>query len=309
MIHVFIVNPMAGRGDFAEKLRKKISEFKDIEYYIFDTRNAGYEGELINRIQHIFEDEKLRIYCCGGSGTIRNILNDIDNLDNVEVAFFPCGLSNDFLKVFPKNEQKRFSVLEELIYGDVIDVDYIRYNNKGIALNTFSMGIDSSLIECMEKYRFLNTIGNISPYLWALPVALLKSRTTKCEVTIGDKHYVDDFTEIFFGNGNVLGGSVCVYDEAIVNDGVGKYLLLRADARRFWSIPIAFNLIKKKYYKLKYIAEYGDAQCIYIRRINDGPIKYNVDGELLTFGGTVKLEMVKKGLHFVVPKGVTLDEQ
>ena len=168
MIHVFIVNPMAGRGDFAEKLRKKISEFKDIEYYIFDTRNAGYEGELINRIQHIFEDEKLRIYCCGGSGTIRNILNDIDNLDNVEVAFFPCGLSNDFLKVFPKNEQKRFSVLEELIYGDVIDVDYIRYNNKGIALNTFSMGIDSALIECMEKYRFLNTIGNISPYLWLL---------------------------------------------------------------------------------------------------------------------------------------------
>ncbi|MCR4749621.1 MAG: hypothetical protein K5877_07535 [Lachnospiraceae bacterium] len=309
MIHVFIVNPMAGRMDFAEKLRRNISEFKDIEYYIFDTRNAGYEGELISRIQHIFEDEKLRIYCCGGSGTIRNIINDIDNLDNVEVAFYPCGLSNDFLKVFPIKEQKRFSKLEELIHGDVIDVDYIRYNNKGIALNSFSFGIDSVVLEEMEKFRFLNTIGNLSPYLMTLPISLLKSRTLKCEVTIGEKHYVDDFTEIFFGNGNVLGGSVHIYDKAVVNDGMGKYLLLRSEARRFWTIPIVFNMIKKKFYKLNYITEYGDAQNIYIRRINDGPIKYNVDGELLTFGGTVKLEMVKKGLHFVVPKGVTLDEQ
>lgn len=309
MIHVFIVNPMAGKMDFAEKLRRKISEFKDIDYYIFDTRNAGYEGELINRIQHIFEDEKLRIYCCGGSGTLRNIINDIDNLDNVEVAFFPCGLSNSFIKVFPLKEQKRFSKLEELIYGDVVDLDYIRFNNKNIALNSFSMGIDSVLLEQVEKYRFINTIGNISPYTWCLPFALFKSHTTKCEVTIGEKHYVDDFTEIYFGNGNVLGGNVSIYDEANVTDGLGKVVLLRSDARRFWSIPIVFNLMRKKFYKLKYIAEYADAQNIYIRRINDGPIKYNVDGEMLTFGGTVKVEMVKKGLHFVVPKGVTPNEQ
>ncbi|MBO4846129.1 MAG: hypothetical protein J5525_07460 [Lachnospiraceae bacterium] len=309
MIHVFIVNPMAGKMDFAEKLRRKISEFKDIDYYIFDTRNAGYEGELINRIQHIFEDEKLRIYCCGGSGTLRNIVNDIDNLDNVEVAFLPCGLSNSFIKVFPAKDQKRFKQLEELIYGDVVDLDYIRFNNKNIALNSFSMGIDSVLLEQVEKYRFINTIGNISPYMWCLPFALFKSHTTKCEVTIGEKHYVDDFTEIYFGNGNILGGNVSIYDEANVTDGLGKVVLLRSDARRFWSIPIVFNLMRKKFYKLKYIAEYADAQNIYIRRINDGPIKYNVDGEMLTFGGTVKVEMVKKGLHFVVPKGVTPSEQ
>ena len=309
MIHVFIVNPMAGKMDFAEKLRRKISEFKDIDYYIFDTRNAGYEGELINRIQHIFEDEKLRIYCCGGSGTLRNIVNDIDNLDNVEVAFLPYGLSNSFIKVFPAKDQKRFKQLEELIYGDVVDLDYIRFNNKNIALNSFSMGIDSVLLEQVEKYRFINTIGNISPYMWCLPFALFKSHTTKCEITIGEKHYVDDFTEIYFGNGNILGGNVSIYDEANVTDGLGKVVLLRSDARRFWSIPIVFNLMRKKFYKLKYIAEYADAQNIYIRRINDGPIKYNVDGEMLTFGGTVKVEMVKKGLHFVVPTGVTPIEQ
>ena len=52
---------MAGKGDFAEKLRRKISEFKDIEYYIFDTRNAGYEGELINRIQNLRKDSGFEV--------------------------------------------------------------------------------------------------------------------------------------------------------------------------------------------------------------------------------------------------------
>lgn len=309
MIHVFIVNPMAGNMHFAEELRKEISSYQDLDYYIFDTRNAGYEGELIKKIEHIFEDEKIRIYCCGGQGTMRNIVNDIENLDNVEIAFFPCGLSNDFLKVFRIEDQKRFTHLDELIKGDVIDIDYIRINNKNIAINSVSAGIDSRVITQINNFRFLNTLGNQIPYMWCLLSALIKSGTTKCEITTSEKHYVDDFTEVYFGNGNVLGNNLYIYEDANVADGKGKYMFLRSDARKFWSIPIAYRFLKKKYKDIDLISEYGDDKCIYIRRIDDGPINYNVDGELLSIGGTAKLEMVNKGLHFVVPKGVSLDER
>lgn len=308
MIHVFIVNPMAGNMHFAEGLRKEISMYQDITYYIFDTRYAGYEGELIKKIQHIFEDEKIRIYCCGGQGTMRNIVNDIENLDNVEIAFFPCGLSNDFLKIFNPTDQKRFTHLDELINGEVIDVDYIRINNKNIAINSVSAGIDGRVIKQINDFRFLNSLGSHIPYIWCLLVALFKSGTTKCEVTTSQKHYVDDFTEIYFGNGNVLGSNLHIYEEANVTDGKGKYMFLRSDARKFWTIPIALRFMKKKYKDIDLIAEYGDDNCIYVRRIDDGPINYNVDGELLSIGGTAKIEMVKRGLHFVVPKGVNFDE-
>ncbi len=308
MIHVFIVNPMAGNMNYAEALRKEISTYSDIEYYIFDTRNAGYEGELIKKIQHIFEDEKLRIYCCGGSGTMRNIVNGISNLDDVEIAFYPCGLSNDFLKVFPVQEQKRFSHLEELIHGDVIDIDYLRVNNKLVGINSVSAGIDANLINQIESLRFLNYLGSKIPYMFCLFAALIKSRTTKCEVTIGSKHYVDDFTEVYFGNGNVLGSNIYVYDNPLVTDGKGKYMLLRSDARRFWTIPIALRMMRHKNRDLDLVAEYGDEQCMYVRRIDDGAINYNIDGELIPIGGTAKIEVVKKGLHFVVPKGVVAYE-
>ena len=100
MVHIFIVNPYAGQKTFADDLRSKLEGMKGLNYFVFNTRYAGYEKEVIKKIQHIFEDEKLRFYCCGGSGTMRNMLNGFDNLENVEIAFFPCGLTNDFLKMF-----------------------------------------------------------------------------------------------------------------------------------------------------------------------------------------------------------------
>ncbi len=305
MVHIFIINPMAGKKNFADNLRNQISKLSDIEYYIFDTRSAGYEATLIKKIQHIFEDEKLRIYCCGGSGTIKNIINDINDLDNVEVAFFPCGLTNDFLKTFKKEDRERFEDIEELINGDVIDVDYIRYNDKGICLNTFSTGFDTRVLEKWHEYSFLSSLAYDLPFVLAFIESLFKTRTVKCEVTIGEKHYVDDFSEIFFGNGNMLGGVLHVYENPNVIDGKGKYMLLRQDARRLFSIPLAFKFMKRKVREIELYAEYGESQTIYIRRIDDGPIIYDLDGELATFGGTVKLEMVHNGLHFVVPKGVT----
>lgn len=304
MVHIFIINPMAGWKNFADSLRNQISKLPDIEYYIFDTRSAGYEATLIRKIQHIFEDEKLRIYCCGGSGTFKNIVNDIDNLDNVEVAFFPCGNNNEFLRTFKKEDFERFFNIEELVNGDVIDVDYIRYNGKGICLNSFSTGLDTKFIEKYNEYKFLRTYGRKIPVFIAIIAALFKTHPLKCEVSAGDRHYVDDFTEVYFGNGSVVGTELHVYEHPNTNDGVGKFMLLRQDARKFWSIPVAISFMKRKPSEIELVAEYGDAQSIYIRRIDDGPVAYNVDGELETFGGTVKLEMVKGGLHFVVPKGV-----
>ena len=40
------------------------------------------------------------------------------------MAFYPCGLTNDFIKCF-SGKEKRFHQIEELINGDVISVDYI----------------------------------------------------------------------------------------------------------------------------------------------------------------------------------------
>ena len=67
---------------------------------------------------------------------MRNMLNGLDDFSNVEVAFFPCGMTNDFLKVLGGEEP--FKNIDALINGKTVPVDYIK-TNYGVAINTKGM--------------------------------------------------------------------------------------------------------------------------------------------------------------------------
>ena len=58
MTHIFIVNPNAGNQTFADDLRRKLLDIKGLNYFVFNTRYAGNETEIIKEIQKIFEEEK-----------------------------------------------------------------------------------------------------------------------------------------------------------------------------------------------------------------------------------------------------------
>ena len=103
MKHIFVINSHAGKKNFATELRRQLSQIPDFDYYVFNTRKAGEEAELVRQIRQIFDDEKLRFYCCGGSGTFRNMLNGFERFDDMEIAFYPCGITNDFMKIFGKD--------------------------------------------------------------------------------------------------------------------------------------------------------------------------------------------------------------
>ena len=81
--HIFIVNPYSGGQTFTDELRKQLDEIEGLNYYIFTTRYPGHEKELVKQILNMFEGEKLRFYCCGGSGTMRNIMNGFDDISDL----------------------------------------------------------------------------------------------------------------------------------------------------------------------------------------------------------------------------------
>lgn len=302
MTHIFIVNPCAGQKTFADDLRTKLADMKGLNYFVFNTRYAGYETELVQKIQHIFDGEKLRFYCCGGSGTMRNMLDGFQNLAEAEVAFFPCGLSNDFLKVFGK-EESRFHQIEELIDGDVIKVDYIQTNH-GVALNTVSTGLDSDSQVLFEKYRMLSLFNEQIPYKMSLLCSLFLSRPVAYDIYIDRERVEGSFAEIFLGNGNVLGGSLFFEETACVNDGVATCRLF-PNLHGFPLLPIVSALQSRNNDKLK---AYPCFHCRQIRvsRKDGAPFCVNLDGELVRDINDWSARVVHGGLQLVVPKGVRL---
>lgn len=301
MIHIFIINPFSGQNTFADDLRKKLATFPDLKYFVFNTRHAGYETTIVKKIRRIFEGEKLRFYCCGGSGTMRNMLNGFDDLSDIEVAFFPCGLTNDFLKVFGK-DYDRFRQIEELIYGDIIEVDYIK-SNCGIALNTLSTGLDSNTLSKMTDFRFLKFINEDLPYTFSTVYSMFVSRPHEYEVTLDGMKYNGKCAEILIGNGFVFGGNMYLDKGACVNDGKGIYRLV-PNKRGFSLINILLKLINKKYDVYPKYMAIGDCRKITIKRKNGRSFAVNQDGDLIRNVDVCEAEFVHKGLRLVVPKGV-----
>lgn len=303
MIHIFIINPFAGHKNFADNLRAKLSTFEDLNYFVFNTRYAGYETELVRKILHIFEGEKLRFYCCGGSGTMRNMLNGFDDLSRVEIAFFPCGLTNDFLKNFGKAEE-RFHYIEELIEGDVIKVDYIK-SNLGNSLNTFSTGLDSVTVRKMNDYRIFRFMNTNMPYFMAVVYAVFIAKNHEYYITVDDKEYKGKITEVFFGNGCYFGGNMQFEPVTCVTDGAGNYTLTK-NVKGFTSLPTLMSLTGKDFEKQAKLTTKGDWKKISIRRTDGKPVVINQDGDLVGSREVCEAEIVHEGLNFVVPKGVKI---
>ncbi|MCQ2495910.1 MAG: hypothetical protein MJ131_04890 [Lachnospiraceae bacterium] len=303
MIHIFILNPCAGRQNFSEELRKKLESFEKLNYYIFNTRNSGHETELVRKILKIFSDESIRIYCCGGSGTMCNIMNGIDDFSSVELAFYPCGLTNDFLKVF-EDDYDKFRNIENLINGEVILIDYIKTNH-GVALNTFSVGLDSNLTENLIDYRFMSVFGKGLPYLMAFLNATFFTKPDNYEIYVDEQKFEGSMSQLCFGNGNYIGGIMNMTDDANIWDGKASYLIgpPKGGARL---LPLVNHMIKRRIDKLRAVTTNGKCEQLTIKRIDGQPFQINLDGEMQPAQKEWTARIINKGLKFVIPKGVNV---
>lgn len=305
MTHIFIVNPYAGNKLFVEELRNELSKIDGLRYFIFISRYKGYEREIVGRVRKIFEDEELRFYACGGSGTLRNVINGIDDIGeigNTEVAFYPCGLTNDFLKVYGE-DAKLFEDVKELVKGKVTEVDYIR-TNRGIALNSFSTGVDACFQKKMVEYRGLKIFGQTVPYNLSVLSAAFTSRAQDYIIEIDGEVIEDKILELVFINGIVFGGDMHFSDENDVTNGSCSYVMI-PKINLFKVISIFSALSSGDLEAVRKQTMYGTARHIRIRRKDGKDFTVNQDGEL-EYGNQWDIRIINKGLKFVVPRGINL---
>ena len=77
MRHVFIVNPMAGKRDSVQKLLSRIREvYPQGGYEVYATQAAGDAHRLA--MEAIEGGEPVRLYACGGDGTLNEVVNAAD---------------------------------------------------------------------------------------------------------------------------------------------------------------------------------------------------------------------------------------
>ena len=305
MVHIFIINAHAGMEKFSAALRNHLSKRTDIKYYILHTRRHLDEIELVKQVLSLFEDEAIRIYSCGGSGTFRNILAGLEDPSGVEIAFFPKGFTNDFLKSFGE-KRNLFDDIDNLIEGQAIPIDYIKTNH-GPALNTFSLGLDTIQVQKMNEFRSMSVFGKNVPYFLGFIFAIFKSLPFELEVEIDNTKHTGRFQEIFFGNGGVIGGSLWFEKKTSITDGKGRIVLFRMMPTPK-IIKNLMKLIKKDVDNIADCGYAGYTDHITVRRRDGVPFIVDLDGDLQPPQEEWQVSIVKGGLNFVVPKGVKIND-
>ena len=143
MKHLFIINPAAGSRNRTKEYSVAIHEIcsaRNLDYRI-EVSSAPGECARIAR-EAAKTGEQVRIYACGGDGTLNEVAAGAAGFPNAAVTVFSGGSGNDFVKLF--NDPKAFFDLERLLDAEEAEFDMIRCNGD-LALNICSVGLDARI--------------------------------------------------------------------------------------------------------------------------------------------------------------------
>lgn len=304
MKHLFVVNPVAGKQKPEEKLRL-INEAIDrlpAEQRSRDEFEIYVTEAPMDACRHIRETAadgaELRVYACGGDGTLNECVNGAAGLPNAAVTHFPCGTGNDFIKMFGKDKD-RFFDLTELINGEVRPIDVIKCNGR-YSVNICSMGLDARVGTDVHKYSGMPLVSDPAGYVVSLVANYIKGITTTMTARTEGLTCGPELNLVCVCNGRFYGGGFNPTNDARPDDGYMDVLIVSGVSR----LTIAGALMKYatgKYRAYPQYITFVRTRHLEIDAAEDEVI--NVDGEA-EYGKHVVFDLVPGGVNFLFPRNM-----
>ena len=299
MKHIFIVNPAAGGQDNTRKINeavKSLAAQKGFEYKVCISERPKHAEEIVHKIMKEYPDETVRFYACGGDGTLNEVAQGVVHYDNAQLTNLPYGTGNDFIRIFSKDGE--FS-LENLIDGEVMDIDYIE-TSKGVSVNITTIGLDARVARGMQKYKRIFKQNGQLPYVISIFENIVTPMSRNLKIEIDGKDVSGDYVVLLVANGNYYGGGFNPVPDASVTDGKLNVLLIKKLSRL--TVARVINAYKNGEYKNypQYI-DYFEAEAVTVKQNDKYIMDLNLDGEVIGVS-EAKISIGQKKIHFVVPK-------
>ena len=296
--HLFIINPAAGSYNRTEKVSEIIHKICRARKLDYEIRVSTAPGECARIAREACQTGKeLRIYACGGDGTLNEVVCGVAGYDNAAISVYSGGSGNDFVKLF--DEPKAFFDLNRLMDADEATFDLIRCNDT-FSLNICSVGLDARIGTDVSNYKRIPLLQGFRAYAASTVVNVIKGIAEHYVVEINGETIDADQTFICVCNGRFYGGGFNPIPEADPADGMLDVLLVKKLSRL--QVPGAIGKYKDGRYKeLDHLATYYKTDKIVIHCDRETPI--NVDGELLT-AKDVEMKIAQEKIRFFYPKGL-----
>lgn len=295
---LIIVNPNAGKGRVQKKIHKIASNFSKQDYLV----NIIYTKKNYSA-KDIIRDYKGKlefVICCGGDGTLNDLINAIMCLEcKPKVSFIPLGTMNDFANTIHLYRH-RFLLPNNMSNVNIIESDIgsfnKRYFNYVAAFGAFTM------VPYITKQSLKKYFGKLAYFMVGIRY-LSKIKSYEVEIEIDGTTTKDEYIYGSVSNSKTIAGFRWFRKRQIdISDGKFEIILIKKPKYKIQYINIVLNILFKRYNNKHFLYMQGSN----IKINPKTSLKWTLDGE---YGGRKKeviIENYKQAITYVIPKGLNV---
>ena len=289
-----VANPRSGRAKIKNDLLDIVSVLSEAghEVTVYPTKCGGDATETIASL----EGEYDTIVCCGGDGTLNEVITGMmSNKNQYVLGYIPAGTLNEWssgLKISKKATQAAKDIAER----NVIPLDigsfgesYFTYTASFGAFTEASYGAPQDIKNILGQAAYLiegiKAVGNIKPI--------------HLKFVCDGETIEDDFLFGSISNSMSVGG-VVKFDKKLValNDGMFEVMLIRNPATIADLNDIIDGILKKDLNRKN--IDFLHAKQVEIFGANG--VSFTLDGEKAEGKDYIKAQNLHSAVNFIVPE-------
>lgn len=306
MKHLIVTNPKAGAKKCACCVEKEIKKaFEGLDYDIYFTEGPRAVIPYLKKYLKEHENETVRVYACGGDGTIHEVVNGLIGFPNAELAILAVGTGNDFVKIYGGVE--KFNDYAKLIKAEAKPIDISKIEGGKLeepwySINVINFGFDAIVGAKGNENKIK---GKKDPYGFgnAILPAICHGRFNKIIVSAdGEQLNQKKLLLASVAQGQWVGGEYHASPKSDNTDGLMDVIVVKTMS--------LFGLLLKlfgKYHDGKHLDTPSLAKKIYYKRAKvveiSAPedVDICVDGEMIR-GDHFKVEVMPGAVKLVIPE-------
>ncbi len=308
MKHLIIIN--GASGQYNSDLVNKINDaFKGLDYEIYKT--TAPKSAILFLKEYLTKNNKdtVRVYACGGDGTVNEVVNGIITFKNVELAIYACGTGNDFVKIYGGKE--KFQDFKTLINSKASPIDASKIVGDNLkeplySINVINFGFDA-IVGAMGNYYKENGLPEsvakkgIGPYDYALKHDAMKHGRFNDIVVYADKEKLNDKQLLLatLAHGQYVGGKFKCAPKSVNNDGLIDVCVIKT--MTFLGLGLIIGKYTKGEHLNKKRRKFVYRQAKEIEMVSPKDFDVCVDGEMIK-GNNFKVSVIPHAIKLVIPQ-------
>ena len=312
MKHLIVFNAGAGKNkERADAFRKQIEEsFKGLDYEIYETEGPRAVIPFLKKYLNENKDT-VRVYACGGDGTVHEVVNGLVGFPNAELAILPVGTGNDFVKTYGvmNDVVDQYRSFKPLIEGQPIEIDVSKIEGGNLeepwySVNVINFGFDAIVGARGNYYKEHGLPEGVkegtNPYDYALKNDAMKhGRFNNIEVFAdGEKLNEKQILLATLAQGQWVGGQFKCAPKSDNTDGLIDVCVLKT--MTFLGLGMIIGTYTKGKHLDKPRKKIVYRQAKEIKMVGPEEFDVCVDGEMIR-GQEFKVTVCPKAIKLVPP--------